>query len=103
MRLFFPGPWMCLIVNLGQVLKIQMGIYLCRGDVGMPQHFLHGAQVAAGLQHMGGKAVTQDVRVHVAGDALFDRPLFEAVLHGARGELFAGFADEQGLFAIGFQ
>lgn len=29
------------VVCFGQMLEIQSGIYLCRADTGMPQHFLH--------------------------------------------------------------
>lgn len=45
-RLFLLRPWMCLVINLGQVLKIQMGIDLRRRQAGMAEHFLHGPQIA---------------------------------------------------------
>ena len=43
------------IVNLGQVLKIKMGIHLSGRYMGMSEHFLNRAQITAGLQHMGSK------------------------------------------------
>ncbi len=36
--------------NLCQVLEIEMGIHLGRGDAGVPEHFLDGAQIARRLQ-----------------------------------------------------
>ncbi len=86
------------VIDLGEMLKIQMRVHLRRADVGMPQHFLHGAQVAAGLQHVAGEAVTQHVRMDIAADALFDRPVLDAVLHGAGAEAFAALVDEQRFF-----
>jgi ABC-type nitrate/sulfonate/bicarbonate transport system substrate-binding protein len=41
--------------HLGQMLEVQPRVDLRGGDVGMAQQFLHGAQVAAGLQHVAGK------------------------------------------------
>lgn len=32
-----------LVVDGGQVLKIEVGIDLCRGDAGVTEHLLHGA------------------------------------------------------------
>ena len=61
-----------------------MGINLSGGDAGVAEHFLHGAQIAGRLQHVGGERVAQQMRMHVAGDALFDAPLLHAQLHHAR-------------------
>ena len=41
---------MRLVVNPGQMLEIQVGIDLRGADVGMPEQFLHGAQIATGLE-----------------------------------------------------
>jgi hypothetical protein len=46
---------MGLVVHLGQVLEIQVGIYLRRADIGVTEEFLNGAEVAAGLEHVTGK------------------------------------------------
>ena len=53
--LLLPGPRMRCIIDLRQMLEIKMGINLRGADTGVPQHFLHRAQVATGLQQVGGK------------------------------------------------
>ena len=45
------------IVDPGEMLEIEMGIYLRRTDAGVAQEFLHRAQIARGLQQMTGEAV----------------------------------------------
>src|SRR5512137_1286635 len=48
---FFLGARMRAVIDLGEVLEIEMGVDLRGRDAGMPQHLLHRAQVARGLQH----------------------------------------------------
>lgn len=55
---------MRLIINTGEMLKIQMGINLRGTKVGMTQQFLDGPQVATGLQQMTGKGMPQHVRMN---------------------------------------
>ena len=57
------------VVGLGQMLEIKPGIDLGRGDVGVAQQLLHRAQVAARLQQVTGKRVTQHVWVCGRGQA----------------------------------
>ena len=100
--MFFLGTRMRTVVDLGEVLEIEVGIDLCGGNAGVTQHFLHGAQVAGGLQHMRGEGVAQQVRMHAAGDALRDAALAQLQLHGARADARAVLADEQcGLVRLG--
>ena len=61
-------PWVRFIIHLCQRPKIHMGINLRGADVAMPQHFLYRSQVATMGQHMGRKAVTQDMGVQVLPD-----------------------------------
>ena len=65
---------MGVVVNLGKVLKIEMRVNLCRADIGMAEHLLHGAQVARRLQQMRGKRVTQHVRGDMYGEAMLLSP-----------------------------
>ena len=44
--LFLFCPRMGLVVDAGQVLKVQVGVNLGGGDVGVAEQFLHGPQVA---------------------------------------------------------
>ena len=60
---------MCRVVDLGQRLEVEVRIDLRAGNRRVPEHFLHGAQVARGLQHVRGERVAQHVRMHVAVDA----------------------------------
>lgn len=69
------------IVHVRQMLKVEVGIDLGGGQIGMAKQFLHRTQIAAGLQHMGGKGVTQLVRMDVAVNALLDAPLGKTFLH----------------------
>ena len=59
------GPRVGLIVNLGDVLKIDMSIDLGGLDIGMPQEFLHRSNITARFQQMASEGVTQHVWVHV--------------------------------------
>ena len=43
---FLPCPRMGLVVDPGQVLEVQVGVYLGGADVGVAQQFLHRPQVA---------------------------------------------------------
>lgn len=52
---FLLGARMRSIIDFRQMLKIKMSINLCGADAGVSQHFLHCAQVATGLQQVGGK------------------------------------------------
>lgn len=52
----FPfGAWVRRIIDLGQMLKIKVGVDLRRRDAGMAEHFLHRTQIAGRLQNMRGK------------------------------------------------
>src|SRR5512141_726491 len=72
------------IVDLGEVLEIEVRIHLGRGDARVPQHLLHRAQVARGLQHVGSEGVTQHVRVHVHREARLGGAMLDAALDLAR-------------------
>ena len=48
---------MCLVVDLGEVLEVQMGVDLGGADVRVAQQFLHRPEVAGGLQQMAGEGV----------------------------------------------
>src|SRR5260370_19103183 len=48
-------------VNLLQAFFHDVGVDLRRGDIGMPQHELDGAQIRSAFQQMGGKTVPQHV------------------------------------------
>ena len=86
---------MRLVIDFGEVLPIQMGVDLRRADAGVAEHFLHRAQVAGRLQDVGGKRVTQQVRMHVLAQAGLHGPALEAQLDAARRQAGAALAEEQ--------
>ena len=47
----------------------EMGIDLRGGNIGMPQHFLNGAEVCPVHQEIGGEAVPEFVRMNVFADS----------------------------------
>jgi hypothetical protein len=78
------------------MLEVQPGIDLGGGDVGVPEHLLHGAQVLRGLQDVAGEAVAQHVRMHVGGHAGRLRDARQLQLHHARRDAAPARAQEQG-------
>ena len=46
-----------------------MGVDLRGGQADVPEHFLDAAQVGTGIEQMGGKTVTQDMRRYFPGYA----------------------------------
>lgn len=81
------------VVDRGQVLEVQVGIDLGRGDVGVAEQFLHGAQVAGRLQQMAGEGVPQHVRVQVLAQ-LADAGLAHPQLDRPRRQALAAATDE---------
>ena len=69
---------MGVVVDLGQVLKVKMGIYLRGGDISVPQQFLYGAEITAGFQYVTGARMSQHMRVKPARQAAFATPLLQA-------------------------
>ena len=72
---------MRLIVNLGESLKIEMGVDLGRAQIGVAEQFLNSAQITAGFQQVGGKGMAQGMRVKAAVKSLFESPAPETLLH----------------------
>ena len=83
------------VVDPGQMLKIQMRVYLRGADISVAEQLLYRAQVAAGFQDMSGERMAQHVRVDVSGESLFDGPIAQALLHGAGADAPAAPAHEQ--------
>lgn len=87
------------VVDLGQVLKIEMGVDLRRANVGVAEQLLDRAQITGRFQQVAGERMAQHVRMDMARHALFDRPLAQPRLDCARAEAAAASADEQRRFA----
>ena len=48
--------------------SVHMGIYLCRGDAFMTQHFLHHTQVGSPFHQMGGERMSEGMRGYLLAD-----------------------------------
>ena len=84
------------IVNLGEPLKIEMGVHLGGAQIGMAEQFLYSAQITAGFQQVGGKGMAQGMRVQAAVKSLFECPTSEPLLHIAGAYACARAVNEQG-------
>ena len=51
--------WMKFLVDGLEAFPIHVGIALGGRDIDMSEHFLHGAQVGAAFEEMGGEGVAQ--------------------------------------------
>ena len=89
---------MRLVINLGQMLKIQMGVNLRGRQVGVTEEFLDGAQVAGGFEDVGGEGVAELVGVDALVQTLTFGPVGHAFLNGAHGQRLAGEAGENARF-----
>src|ERR1700681_4421204 len=89
---------MSLVVDLCEILKIQMRVDLRGRNAGMTQHLLHRTQVATGLQDMRCERVAQHMRMHVAGESLFDATGFQPDLHCAWADGLATLVQEKRRF-----
>src|SRR5690625_2968267 len=99
MALFAVRPRMCTVISAGQMLKIKVGVNLRGCNTGVPQQFLYGAQVAAGLQHVGGEGVAQQVRVYASIQSAALAPPGHPCLNGAAREPGTATAHEYGCLA----
>jgi len=86
---------MRMVISAGEVLEIKVRVNLGGADVGMPQQFLHRAQIAAGFQQVAGEGMPEEMRVHALGQALSPAPALQPGLQGARTERPAARTDEQ--------
>jgi hypothetical protein len=75
--------------------EVELGVDLCRRDVGVAEQLLHRAQVAARLQHVRRERVAQHVRMDVRRHAGGDRERLQSRADLARGESRAAAADEE--------
>src|SRR5918999_44579 len=61
--------WVIQFVLRAQVSAVDVRIDLCGRDVGVPKHFLHGAEVGSPFKEMCRERVTQGVWRHTFVDA----------------------------------
>ena len=53
------SSWMGLVIGLHQPVDAHVCILLCRGKALMTQKFLNHSQIRPGIEHVGGKRMTQ--------------------------------------------
>ncbi len=73
------------IVDLGEVLKIKVGVNLSGCYVRVAQQFLYAAQVLAGFEQVRGERVAEHVRMNVHAQALVLRPVLRLVSERSAG------------------
>ena len=84
------------VVDAGEVLEIEMGVYLGGRDIGVSEQFLHRAQVGTGFQQVSGERMTQNVRRQFLPQRLqLDQPV-EAALDAACRDTVTWFTQKQG-------
>src|SRR4051794_3427078 len=69
LRLAQLRAWVRLEVHVLQPVGRQVRVELCGGDVGVTEHLLQAAQVAAAREEVRGERVPQRVRAHALGEA----------------------------------
>src|SRR5699024_4273851 len=87
---------MCIIISAGQMLKIKMRVHLRGGNAGVAEQLLHRTQVAAGLEHVGGEGVAQQMWMDASIEPAASAPVVESRLDRAACEPGAAAADEHG-------
>jgi len=82
-----------------QPILVDVGVDLGRGDVGVAQHGLYGAQVGAMAQEVGGEGVTQHVRRDGFADSGCPRRVFDDLPETESGHGAAPVADKETIAA----
>ncbi len=80
-----------------------MGVNLGGGDVGMAQHHLHGAEVRAMFQQVGGKGVAEHVGADFLGDSVQACNLLDDLPETQTGHGFAMAGDKEEIAPLFFQ
>ena len=60
---------MCLVVDLHESLRSNVGIFLGRGEALMAEKFLYPPEVGATTEEMGGEGVAECMRASCSGNA----------------------------------
>src|SRR6476646_5396835 len=89
------GAGVRLEVDLLEAFAREVRVHLGRRDVGVTEHLLHGAKVAAAGEQVGGEAVAQRVRAHLAGEAGVARVALDDLVEPLAGQRPAAEVDEQ--------
>ena len=84
--LFLPPLPVERLVHLAELFVREMGVDLRGRDVGVAEELLHGAEVGAVHEEVGGKAVAEEVRVDLVRDARLCGACDDEALDGALGD-----------------
>src|SRR5215218_4783142 len=82
-------------VDLFEAFAREVRVHLRGRDVGVAEHLLHGAQVAAAGEQVGGEAVAQRVRAHLARQAGVAGVALDDLVETLPGQRAAAEIDEQ--------
>ena len=83
------------VVDLGQLLKVEVGIDLRGREVFVTEQLLNRAEVSARFEQVARERMAQHVRMDVHGKSAAQRPPAKPRLHRARRDAPAGARDEE--------
>jgi hypothetical protein len=66
------------IINIGQMLEVKMGVYLCGTNIAMTEQLLYGSQILAGFEQVAGKRMPQHVGMNRFVYTFFFAPQFQS-------------------------
>src|SRR3954454_13655935 len=82
-------------VDLLEAVAREVRVHLRGGDVGVAEHLLDGAEVAAAGEQVGGEAVAQGMRAHLAGEAGVAGVALDDLVEPLAGQRAAAEVDEE--------
>lgn len=86
-----------------EAFNINMGVNLGRGDIRMPQHHLHRAQIRAASEQMGGKRVAEHVGTYCLMNTGFERHLLDYLPKSDSGHGCAAIGEKEIIAGLAFQ
>ena len=82
-------------MHLFEVFTGNVRIYLCRGNVNMPEHYLDSPEIGAAFQEVAGKGVAQRVGGNVFGNTGLKAITFEKLPEALSTHGFPGSGHEK--------
>ena len=80
-----------------------MCVDFCRADAGVAEHLLHGEQVGAAFEEVGGEAVAEGMRTDGFGDAVFLGQFLHDEEDHLSGETCTSAVEKHGVGEFGFR
>jgi len=88
------------LVGFGKAFRADVGVYLSGANIGVSQHFLHGAQVCAVVEQVGGEGMAQGVGGNILPDVGASRMTFHHAPYRTAAEPFPRGTDEHSVIPL---